>query len=61
MMELSQTRRPYTTADLRTIRAHYRDCTAAELAQRLCRTVGSVKRFIQARPELHKRTLLQAA
>jgi hypothetical protein len=50
-------RRPYTTGDIRFIRAHYKDCTAAELAQRLGRTVGSLKGFIQARPDLHKRTL----
>ena len=54
-------RRPYTTAEVRTIRTYYRDCTAAELAVRLGRTVGSLRGFIQARPELHKRTLLQAA
>lgn len=61
VMVSKPTRRPYTLADLRLIRTHYRDCTAAELAQRLGRTVGSLRGFIQARPELHKRALLQAA
>ena len=50
-------RRPYTTADFRHIRAHHKDKTAAELARELGRTTGSLKRFIQARPELHKAAL----
>lgn len=54
-------RRTYTTAEIRHIRIHYRDHTAAQLAQRLGRTVGSLYHFIQARPELHKQTLKNAA
>jgi hypothetical protein len=52
-----QRRRPYLTSDVRFIQTHYRDCTAAELAQHLGRTVDSVRQFIQARPELHKKAL----
>jgi hypothetical protein len=47
-------RRSYTTADTRFIQAHYADFTAAELAYKLERTVGSLKNFIQRQPELRK-------
>lgn len=36
-----QTRRPYTMTDIRYVHTHYKDCTAAELAQQVGRTVGS--------------------
>jgi hypothetical protein len=49
-----QTRQPYTTTDIRYVHAHYKDCTAAELAQQLGRTLGSLKNFIQRQPDLRK-------
>ena len=49
-----QTRRPYTTTDIRYVRTHYKNCTAAELAQQLSRTFGSLKNFIQRQTALRK-------
>ncbi|MBD2769678.1 hypothetical protein IC235_17445 [Hymenobacter sp. BT664] len=50
-----QTRQPYTTSDIRYVATHYPHTTAKACAAALGRTVGSVRQFIQARPELHKR------
>ena len=47
-------RRPWTMREYRLIRAHYRDCSAAELAQRLGRTRQSVYAFLTRHPELRK-------
>ena len=48
------TRRPWKMGEYRLIRDHYRDCTAAELAQRLGRTRQSVYAFLTRHPELRK-------
>jgi len=47
-------RRPYTTAELRVIRALYPHHTAAYVAQQLGRTRGSVYAFLTRHPELRK-------
>jgi hypothetical protein len=48
-------RRPYTTADYRYLAQHYAQATGPELASVLNRTLGSLKGFIRANPELKKR------
>ena len=48
-------RRPYTTADYRYLAQHYAQATGPELAAVLKRTLGSLKGFIRANPELRKR------
>ena len=51
----SSRRRPYTTADYRYLAQHYAQATGPELAAMLNRTLGSLKGFIRANPELRKR------
>lgn len=50
-----QTRRAYTRADYKYLKCHYYDGTGPELAKQLGRTLGSLKGFIRANPELRKR------
>jgi hypothetical protein len=50
-----QRRRPYTRAEYRYLAQHYAEATGPELAQQLGRTLGSLKGFIRANPELRKR------
>lgn len=50
-----QTRRAYTRADYKYLQRHYYDGTGPELAKQLGRTLGSLKGFIRANPELRKR------
>jgi hypothetical protein len=52
---VKQTRKPYRTADYNYIMAHYTSSKAAQVAGQLGRTVGSLKYFINANPELKKR------
>ncbi|AHJ98955.1 hypothetical protein Hsw_3360 [Hymenobacter swuensis DY53] len=50
-----RTRRAYTRADYRYLVQHYTDGTGPQLARQLGRTLGSLKGFIRANPELRKR------
>jgi hypothetical protein len=54
MSTVKQTRKPYRTADYNYIMAHYTSSKAVQVATKLGRTVGSLKYFINAHPELKK-------
>jgi len=53
--EPRQTRRAYTRKDYNYLLQHYREATGPQLAKQLGRTLGSLKGFIRANPELRKR------
>ncbi|MGY2133638.1 hypothetical protein ACW9KT_15520 [Hymenobacter sp. HD11105] len=48
-------RRPYSRSDYHYLRRHYGHSSATSCARALGRTVGSLKYFINAHPELKKR------
>ena len=50
-----QTRRAYTRKDYNYLLQHYSEATGPKLAKQLGRTLGSLKGFIRANPELRKR------